>query len=251
MKTTLLAIVASLVLCAASGAGETVTLSTNEWPPFLSETLEHNGLAARIVREAFAAEGISVRYRFLPWKRAYHDALSGAVDGSVVWSRTEEREQEMLFSDPVIETNYVFFHRKETPFRWSGMEDLRGLRVGGIDGFNYGEPFWKARQEQLFVFEGVAADEQNYRKLIAGRIDLFPQELQVGRYQLSRSLSPGDARRITFHPRSLKTGTSHLIMSKSSPGSARLIQTFNKGLKKLRETGKMKQMLESKQRNRE
>lgn len=76
-KMILFAVVMDMVSGTASGGGETVILSTNEWPPFLSESMKHNGVAAHIVREAFAAEGITVRYVFLPWKRAYHEALSG------------------------------------------------------------------------------------------------------------------------------------------------------------------------------
>ena len=103
-KTILAAVAIILISCAVCAAGETITLSTNEWPPFLSEKMPHNGVAARIVEEAFSAAGLSVTYVFLPWKRAYNDALSGAVDGSIVWSKTAEREKEMYFSDPVIET---------------------------------------------------------------------------------------------------------------------------------------------------
>ena len=73
----------------------------------------------------------------------------------------------------------------------------------------------------MFVFEGVATDDQNYRKLIAKRIDLFPQEILVGMHRLKRTLKPEESRSILYHPSSLKTGTSHLIMAESSPNSAR------------------------------
>ena len=74
-------------------AEKAIRLTTGEWAPYISEKLEHFGLVSRIVTEAFALEGVKVEYIFLPWKRAYQEALIGKYDGSAVWTRNSEREK--------------------------------------------------------------------------------------------------------------------------------------------------------------
>ena len=96
-------------------AQETIRITNGEWPPYLSEKLKHNGLASRIVREAFELEGIQVVYDFFPWNRSLMLAQTGEWDGTAVWLRSPEREQEFYISDPVVQSTYVFFHlKKET-----------------------------------------------------------------------------------------------------------------------------------------
>ncbi len=93
-----------------SFAEETIRITNGEWTPFLSEGLEHYGVVSRIVAESFALEGVKVKYRFFPWARAYKLVKSGDWDGSVVWSRTPEREKDVYFSDPLLVSYDVFFH---------------------------------------------------------------------------------------------------------------------------------------------
>ena len=91
---------------------DTIRLTNGEWPPYLSEHLEHYGVVSRIVTEAFALEGVKVEYGFFPWKQAYELAESGEWDGSLIWLRTPEREQYFYFSEPILQCNYVFWHLK-------------------------------------------------------------------------------------------------------------------------------------------
>ncbi len=58
-------------------AGEEIRLTTGEFPPFISENLKYYGPAPHIVTKAFASEGVSVKFRVFPWKRAYITAKRG------------------------------------------------------------------------------------------------------------------------------------------------------------------------------
>ena len=63
-----------------------------DWPPFLSEDLAHQGIAARIIRDVFAEAGYETQFAFYPWARALENARSGSLDGTAVWLKTAERE---------------------------------------------------------------------------------------------------------------------------------------------------------------
>ena len=58
-------------LSALSTTAETVHIGSGDWPPFLSDSMEKNGLASAIVCEVFALEGIQVEYHFFRRRNRY------------------------------------------------------------------------------------------------------------------------------------------------------------------------------------
>src|SRR5690606_13605971 len=138
-----------------------------------------------IVRDAFREAGYEVELRYFPWPRALLAGEKGQVDGTFVWSHKPEREANFLYSDAVGEYGYVFFHLKSTPFDWRSLDDLYRFKIGGTTSYNYGEEFLQAGQDGRLSLEWVSSDELNWRKLMAGRIDLFPQDIFVGYAQLA------------------------------------------------------------------
>jgi polar amino acid transport system substrate-binding protein len=220
---------------------ETITLSNGEWLPYLSQSLPHYGPVSRIVSEAFALEGITVKYVFRPWPRAYAEAQRGLVNGSVVWSINEgesERARDFLASDVVLESQSVFFVRKGSKFHWTKDADLAGLRIGGVAGYEY-------------RFEGVpgmhldraSTEELNFRKLAAGRVDLVPTNLDVGRYILRVNFKPEEAAGIAVAPGVYNITQYRLIMRRADGANAAYIERFNRGLRMLKESGKYDQYM--------
>lgn len=233
------------LLCCALAAplawAETITLSNGEWLPYLSETLPHNGPISRIVKEAFALEGIEVRYVFRPWPRAYAEAQRGLVNGSVVWSigeESSERAREFLASDTVLESRIVFFYRKGYQFHWTKDEDLVGMRIGGVAGYEY-----RFEGMQGIRLDRAPTEELNMRKLVAGRVDLVPTNLDVGRYILRTHFKPEEAAGISVAPGSYSATQYRLIMRRADSANAGYIERFNRGLRKLKQSGKYEQYM--------
>lgn len=225
-----------LLLGGGCWADGQVRLTNGDWPPYLSPDLPHAGLASRIVTAAFAEQHITVEYGFFPWARAYQLAKKGAWDGSLLWLKSPEREKDFYFSMPVIKSDYVFFYRKDMPFDWQTLADVRPYRIGVSDGYDYGARFKKMQQQGLLTFDTASSDLTNLRKLAAGRIDLFPVTRIVG-LSLLRQLSVEEAQRLTFHPRKLQVQTMHLILNRKQARNQQLIAEFNQGLATLRARG--------------
>ena len=220
-----------------------VHITNGEWPPFLSENLVHYGVASRIVTEAFAAEGIRVEYGFFPWKRAFLLAQKGKWDGSAVWSFTEERNQHFYYSDPVIETKWVFFYLKTTKFDWKTIDDLKAFRIGATLEYEYEKAFEDAEKAGKIKVQRVPKDEQNFEKLLRNRIDIFPQELNVGYAMLNQLFTQKEVQQFTHHPRPIKNSPLHLILSRAAEKNKAILGRFNKGLNLLQESGKVDQYL--------
>ncbi len=225
-------------------AQDTVRLTNGEWPPFMSENLKHFGVASHIVTEAFASEGIRTEYGFYPWKRSYMLAEKGKWDGSVVWSRSPERDEDFYFSDPVIISKEVFFFLKEKKFDWNNMEDLKNITVGASLGYFYGEDFKKAEEAGIIKVDRTTKDIHNLKKLLAGRIGVFVVNLYVGYDLLRKNFSDEERERITYHPKAVREASWHLILSKKEEKNRMLMEIFNRGLTKLKESGKKDKCLE-------
>lgn len=221
----------------------TMRVAIGEWPPFVSENLEHYGLAARIVTEAFAAVGNDVDYRFYPWKRAYLETTQGDQDATAIWTKTPDREGEVLFSEPVLTANKVFFHLEGTDFEWNSIEDLDGYTVGATRGYGYGDAFDEAARSGRIDVEYVDSDLQNFRKLIRGRIDLFPMTEAVGYSILNTGFEDDQVANVTRHPRPVQQAVFHLLFSKAVDGNEAMMERFNRGLAELRDNGRIERYL--------
>jgi polar amino acid transport system substrate-binding protein len=95
----------------------------------------------------------------------------------------------------------------------------------------------EAEKQGIIHVERLAKDEMNFDNLLNGKIDILPNDIDVGmdilyhRYPYYTNLN------INTHPKSLREGTLHLLLSVSNPKNQKLMALFNKGLKKLKESG--------------
>jgi polar amino acid transport system substrate-binding protein len=161
-----------------------------------------------------------------------NSAKAGDWDGTVALARTLERDSVFWFSDePVIFGERVLFHLKRVPFHWNTIEDLRGLKIGATLEYYYGEAFEQAEKAKQLTVERVPTDEQNFRKLLAHRIDIFPITREVGSYMLKTLFSPEEAASVTHHPTPLYITEFYLALSKKVTRAIHMLAKFNKELK--------------------
>jgi len=220
------------------GATPTVRLTNGEWPPFLSENLKYGGVISRIVKEAFAHEGVVVEYEYYPWKRAYDLALHGDRDGTVIWYYTEERAEHFFYSDSVYISKNVFFYLKEYSFDWNVLVDLKRMSIGAVSGYSNGKNIDAAEKAGILILEKVPLEQNNIQKLLAKRIELFTSDLDVGYNILNRHFKSGEIQQITHHPKPHSVQSMHLLLPKKSKRSQILLKQFNKGLEKLKASGR-------------
>ncbi len=224
-------------------AQDSIRLTNGEWTPWLAEDLKYYGGASRVVTEAFALEGVTVEYGFFPWKRAYSLGQTGKWDGSVIWIKTPEREKEFVFCDPVLIQQRVFYHLKDFEFEWETIEDLKGLTIGGTLEYTYGAEFDNAEKAKILKVKRVPNDVINFRKLLKGKIQIFPMEPDVAAGLLKKNFTPEDISTLTFHPQPLARKAYHLILSKKYPHAANMCDVFHRGLTRLKANGKYNQYL--------
>ncbi len=246
MKKILFSIVVSFFFFTIIYAQTTIRITNGEWEPFMSEYCYHYGINSHVVYEAFRLEGINIEWGFFPWKRAYWLAKHGENwDASATWWPTEETKGAFLISEPISKTSFVFFHLKSFKFDWESMDDLKGLEIGITLEYDYGKNFTTAVEEKRMLVQPVPTDEMNYRKLLIGRIQIFPNDPLVGYSQIKNSVSPDEVELFTHHPKKFEISTLHLIISKKSKNGKFFLHKFNSGLKKLKKSSRFDQMFKN------
>lgn len=148
-----------------------------DWPPFTPKGLGliQEGLSHDLMRELFSRLRTSFQLEIMPQNRLLKALEAGDKDAVTQISKSPERAGYLLFSEPLIQKRgFIYFNATRRPdFTWSGFEDLKGLTIGIVEGHNYGAEFKRAIAEIPLIVEAVPAEEYNFRKLLAGRIDVL------------------------------------------------------------------------------
>jgi polar amino acid transport system substrate-binding protein len=226
-----------ILLSQSLAAAEKIKISTGHWPPYLNQALPENGFLAQIVSESFRNQGYDVELVFLPWSRSLAMVKAGRYAASAVWSCTEARSREFLYSAPILPYQYVFYHRADEDFEWSSFDDLKGKSVGLTQDYSYGTTLSGAIDSGLITADVTTSDLANFKKLLLGRIDLFPMDPVVGEAMIKNQL-PAQASRLSFHPKPLRKAYYHLLFDKNSDRASELKHAFDQGLAALRESGR-------------
>lgn len=218
-------------------ASTTVHLSTGHWPPYFNKDEKGGGIITELIAAAYATQGLNVQFTFFPWSRALMLADSGKFDATAAWSCTEMRSDDYLYSLGILPHQSVFYHRKKKAFDWDSLSDLKGMTVGVTQDYSYNQDLNRLQNEGLIQTDVITSDEGNFRKLLAGRIDLFPMDPLTGSVLIQQWLTPQEANQLTFHPKPIKRGFYHVLFSKRNAKSKMLRRRLDAGIQALRESG--------------
>ena len=214
--------------------GQEVIVTTGEFPPWTSEKLENGGFINRTITAAFAQQGHTVKFEYLPWARAMKNLEQGLADASSYWFFSEKHKSKFLLSDPVTWQQLVFFYNSSNPLhQWDSFSDLMNYTVGVSLGYTYPEELWDAFESGIKM-QSAQSDLLNFQKLALRRIDLFPIEKIAGFELLRTKLSKEKVKMISYHPKPLMSVSSHILFSTNAE---KLRSDFNDGLKTITKNG--------------
>ncbi len=230
-----------LCLNNAFASADKILLANGDWEPYQSRGLKNNGFGSQIVQEAFASVGVEVEFKFLPWNKGYEMAKDGRLHGTFFWEPDENRRKSFYYSDPVLQKGIVFFHLHDKPLNWKTVDELINYSICGVVGKSYGDHFDVAESVGRINVNWAASEIECFQRLLSGEIDIFPIDPEKGYSFLRNDFQPLDRYRVTYHPNFIPPSSSlHLLISKHAIDAKRYIDLFNKGLKNLKSTGKIK-----------
>jgi len=210
---------------------DVLAVATGEYAPFTDPSAPDGGIVNRRIRQIAEAAGYEVEFRYMPWMRALEQTRSARFAATSFWYYKEDREAEFIHVGPVVRDRVVFFRRSDVDMPdWSRLEDLGGLTVGAVSGYTYTTEFWDLADAGLLNVEIAQSDEANLRKLLAGRIDVYPMSKESGRVLLLRLFSEAEIGRIEVDPRPLMVTEGHLLVSRAAENADELARALQQAV---------------------
>ncbi|WP_108649309.1 substrate-binding periplasmic protein [Dongshaea marina] len=234
-------IIALLCLITPLLQAQTITIAIGDYPPFTSDRLKGYGITGILVKEALASQGVTVKYHYTSWKRAYNLSRIGAVAGTAPWGYSTEKTETHYFSDLILKSPVVLFYLKDRQFDWSDYASLKGKKIAAIRGFTYTKEFHQHGNSGLYSIAYVNRLTQSFQLALAERVDLVIANFDVGYFTLYKKL-PFAQNLFTNHPQPVINSKHFLLFSKNYPGAEELTEKFNRGLKKLQESGRVDEL---------
>lgn len=162
-----------------------LTCKSTVYEPFVIEDSDGSirGLDVDVVREIGRRLGIRIHFAIVPWRRLEERLADGLEDCVFAYFRTPERLHYARYMGiPLHITRYSLFAKPALAAKIHDISDLKGMTIGFNQGFQLPQRFAEERKEGLFRTVTVREDEQSFRMLNLGRLDMVLTNEDVGRY---------------------------------------------------------------------
>ncbi len=204
------------------------------WPPYVDQKTLRRGLAVQLVTEALERAGYSTRVILTRWPRDLEGTKAGAYDViASIWF-TDQRAESIAFSKPYILTETRFVKRRDAPHQFNTPADLRGLRVGVVEGYAYGGAAPAPELGLTRVLRGSVLE--NLRSLVAGELDLVLADERVALYELNVNV-PDGIRKTLILPKVYSSRGLRMGVSRQRPDHARIVQRFDAAVEAMKADG--------------
>ena len=234
MNKTFLILILLFLCCNLGAASEPIRLMTEEFQPFqYYEGDRLTGISVEIVTALQAKVGSTDSMVVYPWSRGLR--LLERTKNSALFStlRTAGREQKYKWVGPLAELSMVFFKKAGSPIQLSSVEDAKKLaKVGVTKNVGAHEVLVGLGFTNLDLLES-GADETNIKKLVRGRIDVWPSSYLAGLHSAKKMGLQGKIEAITKV--NIMSGHLYLAFNKNTDDS--IINSWQAGLDELRGHG--------------
>jgi polar amino acid transport system substrate-binding protein len=213
-----------------------VLIVTGEYIPYVGEKLEDHGFLSIMIEHALQECNMDYVIEFYPWARCIEMVQRGEAWAAYPFGFTEDKEQEYLFSDPIYQSVHRFYYLKDNDKiknevnDFDSIKDFTDYTFGGAYGYWYGD-------RNDFTSYGVKSEWANDTKALlkmlnAKRIDFFIEDELVFDTVVNE-VYPGQEDKFIALPNEAKNQNYHLLVSKTYPNSAALLDQFNIALKNI------------------
>ena len=234
---------AASVLFGTAALAESPTYTVGSTPsgiPFTFLNVETNqidGVMVDIVEAIGELEGFTPQVEATQWSALIPSLTSNKIDIiAAAMYATPERAQVVAFSEPVYSYGEGLFVKGDDSGSYKTLDDLEGKVIGAQVGTAYVDAI-KANPniKEVKVYDSIA---DIMRDVALGRIDAGVGDWPVVAYQLNQGASKA---RLVEEYESQITGDVALAVRQSD---TELLDTLNAGLGKLKESGKLDEIVE-------
>jgi len=229
---------------ATPARADVIELRADHWCPFnCAPGSAYPGFLVELTREALSPFGHELRYANLSWSRSIAMVQSGAINGII--GTDPDEVTDLIFSIPLGQYQEAMAFRRGEAREITGLQDLEGLRLGGIQDYEYSAALntyiadYQTDPARVQLLTGENGLRRNLRKLLAHRIDLVLEEYSVLRFAIKNALME-DQIDIIRHQ---KPSVLHIGFSPALESSHLYVRQLAEGIAQLRSTGRYGEIL--------
>lgn len=236
----LLCLLLCCLACAGStdGKAETITLiGEDSWYPYSAlKDGQNRGFAVDVIKAAYAAVNIDVRFIATPYSRCLMLVKSGQELGCFDSLRDTALEPDFIFhKEAIFKASVGIYARTDSPqSRVSkiNVQELHKYVIGVTHGYTYGSAF---ENDARIVREAAPSDLSSLRKLLLGRSDYSLIYTRIADY-LS-SIHPDEFKGKIQQTGILLEDSLYVSFSKRRPESQRYANALDQGLRQIKANG--------------
>lgn len=214
-------------------------LASPVWPPF-TDGPDKPRVALSLVESALSRAGYDASMQVLPPADWAVELKSGVSDGSAATWHSDERDAYLLYSKPYLQNRLVLVGRIGTDVSAKAFAELKGKRIGIVEGFAYGEVLDAAKEP---VFVKGADTEASLRALLESKIDYVLVDELVVEYLFEQSPEQAKAH-FVVGTNTLVQRDLHLTIRKSRPDAQAVIAAFDAEIGKMLRDGSYNRLLD-------
>lgn len=232
----------AFLLVSPFAVAQPLQLATYDYPPYMHADIspappgEHPGPVVELVQEAFRRTGTEINITFYPFQRAKRLVEIGDASGLFTLKKTAERERQYVFSkEPLLLQDYVLYVVQDSALSFDGdLDKLQPASLGIVEATSYGSRFDDYIQSLPAARRDYSnSHEANFRKLIAGRVQMIACSRAVGDLILKRL---GAAQKVKVIGPPVETAASYMMFNPAATPAA-VITQFDAQLRAMRRDG--------------
>mgnify|MGYP001820810094 CR=1 FL=1 len=236
-----LMLVAALATYSGTASAEReLNLMANTSPPYADLKLPEQGFALELVRRVFAGTGYTPEITIENWSRAVEGAQIGVYDGLAAAWYSAERNRELLFSEPYLDSKLVILKRRSDRNDYRQLADLAGGRLGIRADYAYGVDFAAVPRLTLVEENHLV---QNLLRLLNGSVDFVVGDLRTVNFTLQEFLAD---RRGQFAVANIELPDvqRHVAITRGLDGHEDIVAAFNASLARARKDGTLQAIID-------
>lgn len=225
--------VVSIFVSNANAERKDINIICDEWPPY--QIVENNhvrGFSTKVIETVFERMEVNIKsIKTYPWKRAITMIEKGEADALFSANFTTSRAEFAFYPDEqIVNSPWVMWVREEDELKFESFDDLLGKRIGLVRGYSYTPELWDFVKKHN-IYQEVTNDEQNFKKLNAGRVDFISAELGNGLYLVKSS---GIENIIPLKNNPIKSDGLYIVFNKKNVTKS-FVDEFSAELKKFKQ----------------
>lgn len=211
----------------------TLRMAISDWPPYVETTAPDGGLAIELVRTALERIDYDMAIVDEPWSRTLEGASIGVYDALAAAWYSDRRGATFLFSKPYLTNQIKFIKRKDHPFQFRTMDDLKGQVIGIVKDYAYDDQFDNARGLTRFVNNHVL---ENLLLMLQGQVDVTLDDEMVLQYEIAKYMA-NSRDQLEILPKPFVTRGLCFAMNRQHPKAKEIIKAFDDEIAEMRTDG--------------